>query len=136
MAVVDESMIGVASEPQTFDVERGAIVKFARAIGDPHPEYLAGTAAPPTFPITFCFQIQVPGREGIDPARVLHGEQEFAYERPLHADDRLACTGRIVSVTEKETRLGTATFITVEFEGRDERDGSPVFTGKETILVR
>ena len=31
--------IGVESEPITYDVEKGAIIKFAQAIGDDNPLY-------------------------------------------------------------------------------------------------
>jgi acyl dehydratase len=132
---IDRSNIGDASEPITFDVERGASVKLAEAIGDDQTAYAEGTAVPPTFPTTFNFRLPVPSLRAIDPARFIHGEQEFAYERPLRAGDRVTCVAKIADVNEKETRLGTATFILVETEGRDER-GELVFTGRATVMVR
>ena len=39
--------IGVESEPITHEVEKGAIIKFAQAIGDRNPAY--PDVAPPTF---------------------------------------------------------------------------------------
>lgn len=127
--------IGDSSEPITFDVERGAIVRLAEAIGDPHPAYGDGAAAPPTFPTTFNFRLPVPSLRAIDPARFIHGEQEYAYERPLRAGDRITCVARIADVNEKETRLGTATFVVVETEGRDDA-GELVLTGRSTLIVR
>ena len=51
--------IGVESEPRTSEVEKGAIIKFAEAIGDTNPIYneeaaarqsrYGGMIAPPTF---------------------------------------------------------------------------------------
>ena len=38
-------------------------------------------------------------------------------------------------MNEKETRLGTATFVVVETEGRDQA-GELVFTGRATVIVR
>ena len=38
--------IGQESAPQTMDVEKGAIVKFAQAIGDDNPLYNDEVAAP------------------------------------------------------------------------------------------
>ena len=76
---IDRSNIGDASEPITFDVERGAIVRLAEAIGDDQPAYGEGTAAPPTFPTTFNFQLPVPSLRAIDPARFIHGEQEYEF---------------------------------------------------------
>ena len=133
MPAVDPALIGAESEPVTFEVEKGAIVKLAEAIGDPQPDYREGVAAPPTFPTTF--RMAVPGLAGIDPARFLHGEQEYVYERPIRAGERITCIARIATVTEKETKVGTATFVVAEIEGRDDA-GAPVFTGRSTLLVR
>jgi N-terminal half of MaoC dehydratase len=127
--------IGDESEPITFDVERGAIVRLAEAIGDPQPAYEQGAAAPPTFPTTFNFRLPVPSLKAIDPERFIHGEQEYAYERPLRPGDRITCVARIADVNEKETRLGPATFVVVETEGRDEA-GELVFTGRATAIIR
>jgi hydroxyacyl-ACP dehydratase HTD2-like protein with hotdog domain len=132
---LDRSNIGDSSDAITFDVEKGAVVKFAEAIGDLQPAYLEGTAAPPTFPTTFNFRLPVPSLRAIDPARFIHGEQEYVYERPLRAGDRITCVAKIANVTEKETKLGAATFVDVETEGRDETGGL-VFTGRATVLVR
>ncbi len=132
---IDRSNIGDSSEPVTFDVEQGAIVRLAEAIGDPQPAYLEGTAAPPTFPTTFNFRLPVPSLKAIDPARFLHGEQEYAYERPLRAGDRIICVAKIADVRDKETSLGAVTFVVVETEGRDEA-GELVFTGRATAIVR
>ena len=132
---IDRSNIGDASEPIVFDVEKGAIVRMAEAIGDAQPAYLDGSAAPPTFPTTFNFRLPIPSLREIDPARFIHGEQEYAYERPLRAGDRITCQARIVDVTEKETKLGTAHFVVVETEGLDDA-GERVFTGRATAIVR
>src|SRR5262245_20983730 len=125
----DSIAVGDASEPITFDVEKGAIVRMAEAIGDPQPAYLDGSVAPPTFPTTFHFCLTIPSLRAIDPARFIHGEQEYVYERPLHAGDRITCQEKVASVTEKETKLGTARFVLVETEGRDD-GGELVFTGR------
>ncbi|HEU0303150.1 MAG TPA: MaoC family dehydratase N-terminal domain-containing protein [Gaiellaceae bacterium] len=131
----ERPQVGDASESIAFDVERGAIVRLAEAIGDPHAAYAEGAAAPPTFPTTFNFRLPVPSLRAIDPARFIHGEQEYAYERPLRAGDRITCVARIADVNEKETRLGPATFVVVETEGRDEA-GKLVLTGRSTLIVR
>lgn len=132
---LDRSLIGTATEPQTFDIEKGTIVRLAEAIGDDNPAYLDGSIAPPTFPTLFNFRLRHPALEAIDPARFIHGDQEYVYERPLRAGDRITCVTRIADVTEKETRLGTATFVVSETEGRDEA-GELVFTGRATLIVR
>jgi len=132
---IDRSNVGDSSEPITFDVERGAVMRLAEAIGDAQPAYEDGSAAPPTFPTTFNFRLPVPSLRAIDPARFIHGQQEYAYERPLRAGDRITCVAKIADVSEKETRLGKATFVVVETEGRDQA-GELVFTGRATAIVR
>jgi hypothetical protein len=132
---LDRSLIGSASEPATFEVEKGIAVRLAEAIGDPHPAYAEGIATPPTFPTTFQFRMRHPALSEIDPSRFIHGEQEFEYERPLRDGDRITCVTRIADVNEKETRLGTAHFVVTETEGRDE-SGALVFTARSTAIVR
>lgn len=129
---IDRSLIGKESPEVVFEVERGAIRKFAEAIGDPTPEYQRGEIAPPTFPTTF--RIPIPGLS-LELSRVLHGEQEYAFQRPIRAGDRLRCKTRVVDVYEKEGRLGKMTFLVTEIEGRDE-EGQLVFTGRSTVIVR
>jgi hypothetical protein len=132
---LDRSLVGTTTEPQTFDIEKGAIVRLAEAIGETCPEYLDGSVAPPTFPTLFNFRLRHPALESIDPARFIHGDQEYVYERPLRAGDRVTCVTTIADVNEKETKLGTATFVVIETEGRDDT-GELVFTGRATLIVR
>ncbi len=130
-------MIGKESEPEWFDVEKGAIRKFAEAIGDPHPAYLAGEAAPPTFPTTFRTGYPPGATPGVDfdLSHVLHGEQEYDYERPLRAGDRIQVRQSVVDYKERTTSMGTMVFLTFESEGRD-ATGALVFRGRSLILIR
>ncbi|QIA27649.1 MaoC family dehydratase [Thermaerobacter sp. PB12/4term] len=129
---IDRSLIGKESPEEVFEVERGAIRKFAEAIGDPHPAFRSGEIAPPTFPTTF--RMGIPG-VNLELSRVLHGEQEYSYRRPIRAGDRLRCKSRVADVYEREGRLGKMTFLVTEIEGRDEA-GELVFTGRSTVIVR
>lgn len=129
---VDESLIGAQSEPVTFEVERGAIRKFAQAIGDPNPAYQSGEIAPPTFPTTF--RVDIPGFD-VDPSRRLHGEEEYIYERPIRAGDVITVVRRVTDVYRREGRLGLMTFVKMESEGRDQ-SGELVFTARSTVIVR
>lgn len=132
MAAVDPAIIGTVSAPATFEVEKGAIRKFAEAIGDPDPAYQRGEIAPPTFPTTF--RVPVPGLAGIDPARFIHGSEEYTYQRPLRAGDVLTCRRRVADVFTRTGKLGEMTFVVAELEGRDPA-GALVFTGKTTLII-
>lgn len=131
-AAVSPDLIGRESEVVLFEVERGAIRKFAEAVQDQTPECLRGEVAPPTFPTTF--RITIPGLT-FDLARVLHGAQEYRYERPLRAGDRVRCRLRVADVYQRKGRLGEMTFLILALEGRDEA-GTSVFTGTTTAILR
>ncbi len=128
----DPALVGRTSEPETFEVERGAIRKFAEAIGDPNPAYRSGAVAPPTFPTTL--RLRIPGVE-VPAARVLHGEEEYVYERPIRAGDRITCVRRVVDTYVKQGSSGLLNFLVTEQEGRDP-EGRLIYCGRSTLIVR
>jgi hypothetical protein len=125
-------LIGRESEVVLFEVERGAIRKFADAVQDQTAACVRGDVAPPTFPTTF--RMTIPGLS-FDLARVLHGAQEYRYERPLRAGDRVRCRVRVADLYQRKGRLGEMTFLILAMEGTDE-SGSPVFSGTTTAILR
>ena len=130
--IVSRDLIGRQSDEVLVEVERGAIRKFAEAVGDTTEACLRGEVAPPTFPTTI--RIPIPGVT-YDLARVLHGGQEYRFQRPIRAGDRLRCRTSLTDVYRREGRLGAMTFLIIELEGRAE-NGEPVFTGRSTVIVR
>ena len=130
--IVSRDLIGRQSDEVLVEVERGAIRKFAQAVGDTTEACLRGEVAPPTFPTTI--RIPIPGVT-YDLARVLHGGQEYRFQRPIRAGDRLRCRTSLTDVYRREGRLGAMTFLIIELEGRAE-NGDPVFTGRSTVIVR
>ncbi|MHB1420302.1 MAG: MaoC family dehydratase N-terminal domain-containing protein [Bacillota bacterium] len=139
---LDKSLIGLVGEPFTEVVEKGAIRKFAEAIGDPNPifydeEYAkstphGGIIAPPTFPITF--RAPMPGIN-IWGTKNLHGGQEFNYLRPIKAGDKITVQTRIVDVYEKSGNSGKMTMLVTETTGKDEQ-GQLVYTAVNTGVFR
>ena len=112
--------IGVESEPVTHEVERGAIIKFARAIGDPNPLYndeeaarethYGGLIAPPTFLRSMLsgpskVEFERPYSAGLD------GGSEWEYFEPVRVGDRITVTDRIADLYERQGRLGNMVFI-------------------------
>jgi acyl dehydratase len=136
--------IGRESAPVVLDVERGHIRRFAEAIGDANPIYVDEAAAraaghpripaPPTFAIAL--RANDP-RGGIDMdwRKLLHGEQELVFTRPLYAGDRLTIVGRIAAADVKETKSGIMDVMVLETIATD-GDGARVFTARSTVLVR
>ena len=139
--LTDPQLIGTESAPCDFDVEKGAIRRFAEAVGDENPLYLdeayartqgfASVIAPPTFPTTF--RVPLPIR--IEISRTLHGEQEYTYTRPIVAGETIRCVSRLVDVYEKHGSLGEMTFLVTEVTGTDQR-GEVVFTAKSVGILR
>jgi hypothetical protein len=115
-AEIDRTLIGAAADPFTVDVERGAIARFAEAIGDSASIYFddgfaqslgyAGVVAPPTFPTTFRSPSRPAWLLGLDEGRILAGEQAFQYSRPIVAGDRLRCQLHFAAVEDKHGSIG------------------------------
>jgi hypothetical protein len=128
--IPDRSVIGATSPTVVFEVEPGAIRKFAEALGDPNPSFRSGEIAPPAFPTTF--HIDIPGVTP-DPTW-LNAIEEYTFERPICARDQIVCVWRVTDMYEKEGRSGRLTFLVTELEGRD-LAGQLVVRGKNTLVV-
>lgn len=123
-------------------VERGKVAEFARAVLNENADYGKPDAiAPPTFPQTLSFwrtrqaRPQSGGDQGRDMSRVLHGEQEFEYVRPLRAGDVLTATSRVIDEYEKEgKRGGTMRFVVSETQFTD-ANGEVVAYSRGTSIV-
>jgi acyl dehydratase len=131
---VDKSYIGMTGAPVTMHVERGKIREFAQAIKDDDPLYFdedharreAGGIMPP---VTFLQTAQHWDRDGsgrprvpFDLKRVLHGEQEYEFLKPIYVGDVLTAVSRIADVYEKPgKRGGTMTFAVTETQYTNQR---------------
>ncbi len=143
---LDESFTGRVYPPQTsYEVSREKIREFADAIGDPNPHYrdaevarAAGhpdVIAPPTF-ITIvnlaAINVIVSDPElGLDYARMVHGDQQFTYTRPVHAGDQLLLTTHIDRIM---FRAGND-FINLRAEITD-GGGAHIATTRAQLVVR
>ena len=135
----------------TFDlpVDTDKVIEFAGAVGEDNPIFLDPEAAkqqgfpnvlaPPTFTVTQIFQVPREERErrlgaDLDYARVLHGEQEFIYERLPVAGETLHGTMRIAKDFLKEgKRGGHMRFVTYESRFTDD-DGELVLIANYTLI--
>jgi len=137
---LDPSLVGHETSPQSDVISATAVQQFADAIADSSPIYrdldaarAAGyltIPAPPTFVTRFI----VPFAEaGLDTERsqVLHGEQEYVYERPLGVGDTVSVRHRIASIRQSR---GMA-LMTIE-QLCDIATGERAVTGKAMLVVR
>ena len=131
--MLDRSVIGREFAPTHAVVEREALRRFARAIGESNAVFFDEAAAraqgyhslpvPPTY--LFCLKhagaspdiaLRALGVEG-GSGKLLHAEQSFEYLLPVCAGDRLTFRERVADVFEKKG--GALVFIVLETEVRD-----------------
>ena len=103
--------IGTWTQGTTLRVELGKVREFARAIKDRNPIFSdeSQCLAPPTFLMTIAHWMDLSGtRPGLklDLRRVLHGEQEFEYLKPIRPGDVLTSRSRTKDVFEKPGKRG------------------------------
>ena len=116
------SWLGKELDRQTLEVEKGAIRRFAEAIGDPNPLWndetaarsgrFGGIIAPPTF-----LRSATPGLDfpfPTAPQRLLDGSSEWEYFEPVRAGDAITCITRLADVRERAGRLGPMLFLVRE----------------------
>jgi acyl dehydratase len=143
---LDPSFAGRSYPPTPpYQVGREKIREFAAAIGatDPaHHDPAAARAlghpdvvAPPTFPVVLTWaatqQLLDDPDLGLDFGRVVHGDQRFAYVRPVTASDELVC----VNTVEEITSRGGHDFLTTRTEVSTAA-GEPVVSVWSKLVVR
>lgn len=128
---VTKAHIGLATEPYKVDIEKGHIRRFCQAIGDANPLFLdeeaasvnayGGIIAPPTFPVALTDESVAFPLE-LDVRRMLHGEQEFIYHKPMRPGTSYTAQMKVADVYEREGKSGQMQFIVLDTEFRDEDD--------------
>lgn len=118
--MADKTKVGKEYAPIRWEVERGKIAEFAKAIGDPNPIYLdrqaairegyRDTPAPPTFlTVPMMWSSSMPALItdlAINFMMVLHGEEEYEYYRQIYPGDILTGIPKVASIEEKTSKTG------------------------------
>ncbi|MET9220662.1 MaoC family dehydratase N-terminal domain-containing protein [Streptomyces sp. NPDC003300] len=143
---LDQSFVGRSYPPTAaYEVGREKIREFAEAVGDTNPAYMDADAAkalghrdviaPPTFAFSITFkaagQVVQDPELGLDYSRVVHGDQKFAYTRPVMAGDRLSVTSTIEAIKS----LAGNDIIDIRGEVHDE-SGEHVVTAWTKLVAR
>ena len=126
-----QQAIGVESLPTTVEVEKGAIIKFAQAIGDDNPVFndeiaarntrYGGLIAPPTF--LRSVMVERPEYTFEMPYdRLLDGGSEWEYFEPVRAGDRITAVSRITDMSERTGRMGLMVITTYVITYRNQFD--------------
>ena len=143
---INPAYAGRTFEPsEPYEVSRVKIAEFATAIGDSSPlcrdraaAQAAGypdVVAPPTFAIVITAvnsaRLIADPDLGVNYAMVVHGQQSFAYDRPLRAGDVVVAQTTIESIRQVRslTTMATVTEISTV-------DGEHVCTAHSTVVER
>ena len=142
---MNRDMVGYAYPPsRPYFVSAEKIREFADAIGDTNPAYTDINAAqalgyetvcaPPTFPIVVTMAAMQEAFHdpalSMDFTRVVHGDQRFAYTRPIQVGDELVVT----TIVEEIRALGNNDVATFRTEVTSH--GEPVVIGWSKLIVR
>jgi acyl dehydratase len=95
----NEAGLDAWTEDVRFEVTRERLAEYAAATNDPIPAHRAGDVAPPVFAIVPVFQsLMQPALEVVPLpllGKVLHGEQDFRFHRPIRPGETLVARGRM-----------------------------------------
>jgi acyl dehydratase len=142
---LNSSLKGKEYERISLTVERDRVRAFAAAIAEDNPLFADRAAAreagypeqlaPPTFvtvmQILASAQVVTDGSLGLDYSRVVHGEQEYRWRRPVRVGEVLSAVPRIADVYAK----GPNEFLVLESDITDP-SGETVVVARTTLLSR
>ena len=127
----DRALVGVGTLPGYHLIEAGAVRRFCEAVGLSDAYYVDAAAAHaagyPERPVppTFWCAIQATGSELPRPdfggwgTRSVNAGSEYEYLKPAYVGQTVACTARIVSLTERTVRAGHVAVTVIEHTWRD-----------------
>ena len=125
---VDQSLVGRSFPPTPpLEVTHEHVAAFAAATGGDY----SGGPAPATYPIVLAFDAMNAFLEAeqVELHRIVHGEQRFAYERPVLPGDVLSATLTVSTLRQ----IGGADIIGTTSQVTD-ADGTLVCTTSATLV--
>jgi acyl dehydratase len=106
----DDTGLGRWTDDERFDVTRQRLAEYAAATNDPIEAHRKGDVAPPVFAIVPVFEALLTPAVDVMPVeaipRIVHGEQDFHFHRPIRPGDKLVSRGKMIGYQglEKGTR--------------------------------
>ena len=127
---IDQALVGRSFPPtQPHEVSTEGVSRFAAATGTAYD----GGPAPATYPIVLAFEAMNAFLEAeqVDLFRIVHGEQKFAYERPVVPGDVLTATLTVATLRQigGNDIIGTTSEVT-------DADGALVCATSATLVHR
>ena len=126
------SKLGVEFLSGEYEIEKGMIERFVRAVDDPNPLWqdegyasktrYGGIIAPPLFAVVLGFDEFDKQIAKLMGGR-LHGSTEFEYFKPIRPGDVITATRKIADIREREgKKLGKMAFVTFEITYKNQDD--------------
>ena len=150
-------LMGKTGETVIMEVEKGAIKKFADAVGDRNPLYwdeeyarnsrYGSIVAPPGFlgwplkwesAMPFFSELRqglIDTVAGAGYSRILDGGIEFDFFQPVRSGDILASVPQVASIQERETKSGKMILSITEITYTNQ-NGTMVAKARQTIIHR
>jgi acyl dehydratase len=131
----DDTGLDRWTDDERFEVTRERLAEYAAATNDPIEAHRRGGVAPPVFAIVPVFEALLTPAVDVMPVeaipRIVHGEQDFHFHRPIRPGDKLVSRGKMIGYQglEKGTRAA------IRLECRTE-DGELVNEQYVTTFVR
>ncbi len=127
---MNPALEGKAYPPIPFLIEQEHVRAFAVAIGE------EGSSVPPTFVTapeiaSGLTRVIADVELGLDFSRVVHGDQEFEWSRPIRVGETLEVQTVIESIRSK----GGTSFLSLRTSMRD-AEGDVVVTARSTLVER
>ena len=127
---LNASLVGKTYPPQRFRLDPDRVAAFAAVVGHPGPDVPPTLVTAPELAAGLASVLGDP-ELGLDLARVVHGEQEYEWRRPLARSETVTAEATIEDIREK----GGFGFLVLRTELRSER-GDTVALGRSTLIVR
>lgn len=142
--MLERNVIGTTFPPVQHEIEKGAIRRFAEALGETNPLYfdekaakvagLRGLLAPPVFVSTLFGGAPIFEAMGADTSRMLVSEQSYELFAPIHAGDQVSVSSRLVDISEKRAMSEVTELAVIEEEGRNGA-GELLFRARRTLVL-
>lgn len=133
--MLNRDLIGKTYPPHPVTATVEQVARFAKAIGDAGPDYVAGRRMPPTFGAHYAFralrQVLRDPELGADVPGRVHGEQEFRFRRHPQCGESLTARARVEDIYER----GRLEFLVVSI-GVTDAGGDDVMEIRSTLVVR
>jgi hypothetical protein len=103
----DDSGLNVWADPETFEVTRERIAEYAAASNVPIEAHRSGDVGPPVVAIVRAFDALMAPVLDVVPieifGRIVHGEQDFHFHRPIRPGDKLTSRARVIGYDTVES---------------------------------